>query len=529
MISDFSLRTIIKSFKLGALPPELCDIDIETLVRLSVRDELSRLPIKAFKDLKDYMKAVKTTKANNADGSNSLAVFLTVRDGKVRRVRGNKGTAMPALCTLSEKILVKGRRLISDGLRGEQLVTALGIFAALHCRLDGGWEKPRFLFMAPGSVYPLEAPILDRVSHALKHEFDRYGYFSYSATSFLSSTQGWVISSDFSAYDQTIPGEAISLIVEEIIAVLNLPEWLGFLLGDILRYVPVLSNHKDQPMVIRKDGMNPSGFGIFVAINHLFAHAIMTIAPRLACLLGIRRGLNTFPVMGQWSGWAFLRKAFPLPLPKPTIRLGPVLKFGDDVLSRWLANPVIIRTVVHLTEEILSGLGIGWKTDSISRTYCVYLRNHLFCVEGIWHVMDVFSSRVRNLVFPESNEPALWFAAKEVEKVYYEEDGERHWYLKYVYPAHNYESAVKTAIILRAQFSKLEVTVRVMLLMARIATGQLREGWLKAYEVAFNLLFKLKQRSRSQLMLELDDASLGREAERLHMYDVLSRASDWMQ
>lgn len=454
--SDFSYRV---PFCEG--PP--CDFqlgpgNIEQLVYEESVELLSTLDIKPFKSDDDYLKHVKTCVPKNPAGS----VALSFVGGA--RLTGTKGENWPQLVSVAASKYEEWKR---DKSAFNKICYNLGIALVPRTRQDGGVKKPRQLFMGPADIYPLEAVILDCLSAGFKHSFDEFGYYPFSAASFLDASS-YVVSSDYHRFDQSIPTQVIRAIMRAIGDVCHVPAHIIRVLTAVLCHAPLVWASDDEVIVLDRDGSNPSGDGIFVAVNHIWAHVSQMLAYKHA-------------------------------LKKLSLNLvARVLKFGDDVILmiRTLSKGVV-DDIVREMSACFKWWGIGWKTDAITNDYACYLRNHFIRRGTAWHKVPVLSSRVRNLCCPERTEPSIWYLGK----------------------TPSWEVEANTALAMRIQFYGLNEIAAIY-----NVHGRVNPLWLSAAKKLDVLIGKLVKRATPYLLPDYTDEELVPSVDRelQQKYDQLS-------
>lgn len=322
-------------------------------------------------------------------------------------------------------------------------------------RKDGGPKKPRFLWQGHYKPYGIEIALLQAVSAGLKTDPMHYGYYGYSAQFYLSSLpEGTIIvSSDFHRYDQSITGAVISGIVRAMCDVVGVPAPIRSFLIGYLRYGPLLFVQDGELCRIDKDGVNPSGAGLFVAINHLFAHFAIWISARLA-----------------------IEKL------KVKVRVHKPLVFGDDGLCGFEGKMEDVLKVLSAMKAILRSWGCTWDFDSASPIYGMFLRKHYVLIDHRWEEIADFSSKVRNFCLPERTEPVRWYQ-----------------YLRGGAPL-PIEVRHISALALRVQLAGMvQIHRKVGFLLGQGSECYVRMG---------RLIELLISKSEPYLLLELDDADL---------------------
>jgi hypothetical protein len=440
---------LVRDFCKGPKPDWLLENEDQILCRVkeAVNNLLDELNVTKRKE-SQYWDAVRSCKPKNPQGS----VAMSIKDGQ--RLTGTKADNLPLLVELGLLLAEKMKLAEQMGIERELRPEFFGIILVPRTRQDGGPFKPRLLFMSPATLYVLQKPILDWMSEYFKQDFEHFGYFPYSATTYLSHNPGTVVSSDYHRYDQSIPGVIIQLIIEEVCKRLGIPDYLAHGLSAIERYAPLVWAEENDLYVYKRDGLNPSGSGLFVMVNHIWAH------------------------VSQVVGIALVRNY-----------LGPIkyvdpLKFGDDVLIVLSETPKRIKAITGCLEEVFKFLGVGWKTDAVSSCYALYLRNHklLYRVGGIpvWFSIPLLMSRVRNLVFPERSEPQEWLSGDP-----------------------GTASRINTAVALRAQMYGLAGIIRAYKMLSATHVA-----WGRAAKLLEVLYWKLFARLEIFMMPGEDDESL---------------------
>lgn len=445
-------NTIIRDYGVGKKAdwiPSCTEDEFYDVVYSETVELLQRIGVAPFSSEAEYMSEVKSCVPNNPQGSVALAW-----NGS-RRLEGTKSDNLYELIELA--IELEGRMRESCAMNPKEIPEELGIAYVPRTRQDGGPRKPRLLFMGPGHLYPLEKPILDRLSKAFKQSFDEFGYFPYSAGTYICQP-GWKVSSDYHRFDQSIPGVVIDAVIDAIGYVLKLPMHVVICLASILRYAPIVWAVDKEVFRIDKDGVNPSGDGMFVAVNHIWAHVSQTVAGKLAAA---HEGID-----------------------KDVI--SPPLKFGDDVIINLNTSKVLVDRLVRSMQEVFEYWNIGWKTDSISKSYALYLRNHYFLRGNYWDTIPVLSSRIRNLCCPERTEPTLWYN-----------------YLRGREKLPSNEACVNTALAMRIQFYGIA-----NIAMRYDSLCSLNANWGKAAKMLDKLLARLVARARPYLLEEVRDEAL---------------------
>jgi len=447
--------------------PSCTEDEFYTVVYNETVKLLQRLGVAPYKSEAEYLSEVKSCTPNNPQGSVALAW-----DGH-RRLEGTKSDNWFQLVQLAGDLEERMRESCKN--RPREIPYDLGIAYVPRTRKDGGPRKPRLLFMGPGHLYPLEKPILDRLSEAFKQSFDEFGYFPYSAGTYIC-IPGWKISSDYHRFDQSIPGVVIDAIVDAIGDVLKLPLHVTTCLASILRYAPIVWTVDDELFCIDKDGINPSGDGMFVAVNHIWAHVSQVVAGQLAA---IHEGIDVAVI-------------------------SPPLKFGDDVIININTSKVLVDRLVKSMGEVFEYWNIGWKTDSISKSYGLYLRNHYFARNSYWDTIPVLSSRIRNLCCPERTEPTLWYN-----------------YLRGADDLPSNEACVNTALSMRIQLYGIAGIAKRFQ-----GLSSLHPSWGKAAKMLDKLMAKLVARALPYLLEEVRDEALlvTADAELVKKYNSLDTA-----
>jgi hypothetical protein len=457
-LSEFSKAGIwvgaskmIRDQRLGPRPSWLdvkADEDFVSRVHDMCVSICIRIGVVSYADDEEYMAAVRRSKPLNPQGGVALSLIGN------ERVAGHKAECWPLLISLAVRMEIAMR--VAADLSPEQIPYFLRLAFVPRSRQDGGIEKPRVLYMGPGTIYPLEQGVLDPLSKAFKRHFEEFGYFPFSASTYLSEHDGWIVSSDYHRYDQSIPGDVITQIVFAVCEVLHVPRHVKICLAAFLRYAPIVWAVDEEVFVIDKDGINPSGAGLFVAINHLWAEISQELA-----------------ILRVASVFGAVKHAIPL-------------KFGDDVLLCIEECRARVDFVVSHMREVFEMWGIGWTTDSISENYATYLRKHFVKRAGIWYSYPVLSSRVRNLVLPERTEPTSWYNGKNMSRT----------------------ERVNTALAMRVQFYQLANIARQFWVSAKI-----NAHWGAAAKLLNELIKQLVDKAKPFLLENEPDEALVAEAD----------------